>query len=133
VDHAFASVPERDLKTQLLYLVRQFYSFYARRSHVSRILIKELYIDQNNSVRISNAFLRDIAKLEALFEAGKQRGEIDSRTNVSDAVILWWSYYSFVLFQALQLPRFDVDEQLVVFKRLLDQHFRGIESRGALE
>jgi AcrR family transcriptional regulator len=129
VDDAFASVPQRDLKTQLLYLTRQFYSFYAQRPHISRILIKELYIDPKNSERISNSFLRDIGKLEALFEAGKQRGELDSQTNASDAVILWWSYYSFILFQALQLSRFDVDEQLSVFERLLDQHFKGIERK----
>lgn len=129
VDDAFASVPQSDLKTQLLYLVRQFYSFYAQRPHISRILIKELYIDPKNAKRISNSFLRDIGKLEALFEAGKQRGEIDSQANTSDAVILWWSYYSFVLFQALQLSRFDVDEQLSIFERLLDQHFKGIERK----
>jgi len=129
VDDAFASVPQSDLKTQLLYLVRQFYSFYAQRPHISRILIKELYIDPKNAKRISNSFLRDIGKLEALFEAGKQRGEIDSQANTSDAVILWWSYYSFVLFQAVQLSRFDVDEQLSIFERLLDQHFKGIERK----
>jgi AcrR family transcriptional regulator len=129
VDDAFASVPQSDLNTQLLYLVRQFYSFYAQRPHISRILIKELYIDPKNAKRISNSFLRDIGKLEALFEAGKQRGEIDSQANTSDAVILWWSYYSFVLFQALQLSRFDVDEQLSIFERLLDQHFKGIERK----
>ena len=126
VDQAFASVPQRDLKEQLLYLVRQFYSFYARRPHLSRILIKELYIDPNNAERISNSFLRDIGKLEALFEAAKQRKELDPQTNVSEAVMLWWSFYAFILFQALQLPRFDVDVQLDLMGRLIDQHLDGI-------
>ena len=126
VDQAFASVPPGDLKEQLLYLVRQFYEFYALRPHLSRILIKELYIDPQNSERISNSFLRDIGKLEALFEAARQRKELDPQTNVSEAVMLWWSYYAFILFQALQLPRFDVEEQLDLMGRLIDQHLNGI-------
>jgi AcrR family transcriptional regulator len=129
VDQAFASVPQADLKTQLLYLVRQFYAFYAQRPHISRILIKELYIDPKNAEHISSSFLRDIGKLETLFVAAKQRGEIDPRTNANDAVVLWWSYYSFVLLQALQSPYFDVDEQLNVFERLMDQQLNGIGSR----
>jgi AcrR family transcriptional regulator len=126
VDRAFASVPERDLKAQLLHQVRQFYSFYAQRPHISRILIKELYVDPKNSENISSSFIRDIGKLEGIFEAARQRGEIDPQTNISDAVILWWSYYSFILFQALQAPGFDVDEQVAVFERIMDQHFQGI-------
>jgi len=127
VDQAFASVPTKDLKKQLLYLVRQFYSFYASRPHISRILIKELYIDPKNSERINNSFLRDINKLKALFVDAKQRGEIDSKTNAGDAVILWWSYYSYILFQALQAPIFDVDEQISVYERIMNQHFQGID------
>lgn len=130
VDQAFASVPQGDLKVQLLCLVRQFYEFYARRPHISRILIKELYIDPKNSGRISRSFLRDMGKLEALFEAAKQRKELDPQTNVSEAVMLWWSYYSFILFQALQLPRFRVDEQLNLMGRLIDQHLDGIGLRA---
>jgi len=128
VDQAFASVPQGDLKVRLSYLVRQFYSFYARRPHISRILIKELYIDPRNSGRISNSFLHDFAKLEALFNDARERGELDPNTNISDAVLIWWSYYAFVLFQALQSPDFDVEEQLGVVERLFDQHFRGIRS-----
>jgi AcrR family transcriptional regulator len=130
VDQAFASVPRKDLKTQLLYLVRRFYSFYAQRPNISRILIKELYIDPKNSERISNSFLADIGRLESLFEAAKRRGELDRNTNTADAVILWWSYYSFILLQALQSPCFDVQERLTVFERLMDQHFYGIANRG---
>ena len=129
VDQAFALVPQADLKTQLLYLVRQFYEFYAQRPQISRILIKELYIDPKNSEHISSSFLRDISKLETLFEAAMQRGEIGPQTNISDAVVMWWSYYSFVLLQALQSPGFDVDEQLKVFERLMDQHLNGIGSK----
>ena len=129
VDHAFASIPRRDLKTQLLYLVRKFYSFYAQRPHISRILIKELYIDPKNSERINNSLLRDIGKLEWLFEAAKSRGEIDRQTNVGDAVTLWWSYYLLVLFQALQSPHFEVEKQLAVYERLMAQHFRGISGK----
>ena len=133
VDRAFASVPQGDLKSQLSYLVRQFYSFYARRPHISRILIKELYVDPENSGNINSSFLRDIGKLEVIFEAARQRGEIDPQTNISDAVILWWSYYSFVLFQALQSLSFDVDEQVGFFERIMDQHFLGIGKKTVFD
>ena len=129
VDQAFETAPQGDLKSRLSYLVRQFYSFYARRPHISRLLIKELYIDPSNSGRISNSFQQDFGKLEKLFKDARERGELDPETNTGDAVALWWSYYSFVLYQALQSPGFDVDEQVAVFERLFDQHFRGIGSK----
>jgi AcrR family transcriptional regulator len=133
VDRAFASVPQEDLKTQLVYLVRKFYTFYATRPHFSRILVKELYIEPENAEKISRLFLRDIARLEALFEAARQRGEIDPLIDIGDAVSLWWSYYSYVLLKGLQMPRFDADEQLEIYKRLMDQHFQGIEGRSDFE
>ena len=70
-------------------------------------------------------------KLQALFEKARQRGELDPGTNIGDAVLIWWSYYSFVLFQALQEPVFVVDEQVGVFERFFDQHLGGIGFRNA--
>ncbi len=133
VDHAFESVPQTSLNDQLRYLVRQFFSYYAKRPHISRILIKEIYIDLENSGQIRNYMLNDIKRLSDLFEAAKQRGEIDPDISVADAVILWWSYYSFVLIQALQTDYFDVEEQMKIYERLMQQHFRGIESRASRE
>ena len=126
VNQAFRTIPQSDLKTQLLYLVRIFYTFYAKRPHISRILVKELYIDLNRSERIRNALSQDMAKLEALFKAAQERGEIDSRTVISDAVMLWWAYYLLILLQALQEPDFDLEHQMVLHERLIDQHFLGI-------
>ena len=129
VDQAFKDIPKEDLKAQLLFLVRKFYTFYAERPHLSRILIKEVYVDPNNSERIRNSFLKDIGKLEALFDAAIKRGEIDPQTATSDAVVIWWSYYSYILFQALQLPSFDIESQLKLHERLLDQHLHGIANK----
>jgi len=67
--------------------------------------------------------MRDLAA-----EAAKKRGELDADTITGDAVILWWSYHSFVLFQALQVDHFDVEERVDIYERLVQQHFRGIES-----
>jgi AcrR family transcriptional regulator len=122
----FASLPEKDLKAQLVYMVRQFYSYYARRPEISRILMKELYVDPTNSERINRSFQDDLSQIAGLFEAAKQRGEIDPETGIFEAVTIWWACYSVVLLQALRLPHFDVDEQVAVFERLMTQHFRGI-------
>jgi AcrR family transcriptional regulator len=128
VNQAFKSVPEASLKEQLLFLVRQFFSYYAKRPHISRILIKEIYIDPKNSDQIRSHMLNDIQRLSKLFEDAKQRGELRPDIVSGDAVILWWSYYSFVLFQALQSDSFDVEEQMMIYERLQEQHYRGIES-----
>ena len=126
VKQTFASLPQSDLKQQLLYMVRTFYGYYARRPQISRILIKELYIDETNSERINQSLQDDLARVAAMFEAAKLRGELATDTNVQDATLLWWSYYTAVLFMALQGPLFDVDEQVAVYERLMDQHFKGI-------
>jgi len=132
VNQAFESVPQASLKEQLLFLVRQFFSYYAKRPHISRILIKEIYIDPKNSGMIRSHLLNDIDRLTNLFADAQQRGELSSDIAAGDAVILWWSYYSFVLIQALQSDVFDVEEQMAIYARLMEQHFRGIESSSIL-
>jgi AcrR family transcriptional regulator len=122
----FASLPENDLKAQLVYMVRHFYEYYARRPEISRILMKELYVDPKNSERINHSFQDDLFQVGKLFEAAKQRGELAPDTGIVEAVTIWWACYSVVLVQALRLPHFDVDEQVAVFERLMDQHFKGI-------
>jgi AcrR family transcriptional regulator len=122
----FASLPEKDLKAQLMYMVRHFYAYYARRPEISRILMKELYVDPENAERINASFQNDLLQIGKLFEAAKQRGELDPDTGIIEAVTVWWGCYSVILFQALRLPNFDVDEQVTVFERLMDQHFKGI-------
>jgi AcrR family transcriptional regulator len=126
VEKVFASLPEKDLKAQLVYMVRHFYTYYARRPGISRILMKELYVDPNNSERINRSFQDDLEQVAALFEAAKQRGEIDPGAGIFEAVAIWWGCYSVVLLQALRLPHFDVDAQVAVFERLMEQHFKGI-------
>lgn len=126
VKETLNTLPEANLKKQLLFMVKKFYQYYARRPHISRMLVKELYIDQQNFDRISTSLRDDLATVATLFEAAKERGEIRAEVSTTDAVQLWWSYYFVVLLQALQLPHFDVDEQVAIHERLLDQHFRGI-------
>lgn len=122
----FSSLPEKDLKAQLLYMVRHFYTYYARRPEISRILVKELYIDSKNAEHISHSFQKDLSRVAELFEAAKARGEIDSETGIFEAVTIWWGCYSMVLLYALRAPCFDVDEQVANFERLMAQHFKGI-------
>jgi AcrR family transcriptional regulator len=126
----FATLPEKDLKAQLVYMVRHFYEYYARRPEISRILLKELYVDPKNAERINSSFQDDLMQVGKLFEAAKQRGELDSDTGIVEAVMIWWACYSVVLVQALRLPHFDVDAQVTVFERLMDQHFKGIGPRN---
>ena len=122
----FASLPETDLKAQLVYMVRHFYSYYAQRPEISRILVKELYVDPKNSESIFHSFQDDLVKIAGLFQVAKQRGEIDPDTGIFEAVTIWWACYSMILLYALRLPHFDADEQTANFERLMEQHFRGI-------
>lgn len=129
IDKALESVPKKDIKKQLLYLVRQFYSYYAKRPDISRILYEELFININNNETVSASYQRDIAKIAGLFASAIERKEIAPETNIFDAVMLWWSYYAVVLFMALQAPVFNVDEQVNNYKKLMEQHFQGIENK----
>lgn len=126
VRKVFASLPGEDLKAQLVYMVRQFYAYYAKRPEISRILMKELYVDPKNSERINPSFQEDVSQIARLFEAAKHRGEIDPETGIHEAVTIWWACYMVVLLQALQQPHFDVDEQVSLFEKLMTQHFTGI-------
>jgi AcrR family transcriptional regulator len=128
----FASLPEKDLKAQLVYMVRHFYEYYARRPEISRILMKELYVDPKNSECIDRSFKDDLAQIATLFASAKQRGEIDPDAGISEAVAIWWGCYSVVLLQALRLPHFDVDAQVALFERLMEQHFEGIKPKTQL-
>jgi AcrR family transcriptional regulator len=126
VDQAFKSIPKGTLKKQLLYLTRKFYTYYATKPQIAMILLKEIYIDPKNSDRIKNSFVNDIGRLEAMFEAAQKRGEISPETSIGDAVTIWWSYYSFILLQALQSQNFDVEACVNILGRLFDQHIKGI-------
>ncbi len=84
----FASLPETDLKAQLVYMVRHFYPYYAQRPEISRILMKELYVDTKNSENISNSFQADLTQIAGLFEAARQRGEIDPDAGTFEAVTI---------------------------------------------
>jgi AcrR family transcriptional regulator len=126
VEKVFRSLPENDLKAQLLYMVKHFFAYYAKRPELSRILFKELYIDPKNAERINVSFQDDLAQVAALFEAAKKRKEIDPSTGTYEAVTIWWACYSMVLVQALRSPIFDVDKQVALFERLMEQHFNGI-------
>ena len=130
IDNALETLPKKDIKKQLLYLVRQFYSYYAKRPDISRILFKELFINISSNETVSASYQRDIARIAGLFASAIERGEIAPETNVFDAVMLWWSYYAMVLFMALQVPVFNVDEQIDNYKRLMEQHFKGIENKS---
>jgi AcrR family transcriptional regulator len=129
VRKTFETIPARNLKKQLLYMVRNFYDYYARRPKISRILANELYLKPENFERISQSLQDDISRIAMLFDSAKKRGEIDPNTNSADAVLIWWSYYFMVLLQGLQHPHFNVDEQVAVHARLIDQHFSGIKRR----
>ena len=88
--------------------------------------MKELYVDTKNSEHISNSFQADLTQIAGLFEAAKQRGEIDPDAGTFEAVTIWWACYTMVLLYALRLSNFDVDTQVANFERLMAQHFRGI-------
>ena len=128
VEDVFDSLPATGLKSQLKYMVDRFYCYYAERPQISMIMIKELYVGSKN-ININQTFQKDLIKIAALFDAAKKRGEIDSCTDVKDAAALWWAYYSSVLLQGFQMHKFDVNRQLAVYNRLLDQHFMGIQAR----
>ena len=127
VDDSLLTLPNTSLKEQLLHSVRQAFIFYANRPRLSRVLLKEITFIEGNAVENIKTLDREYwDKLKILFTDALSRGEICESTNIADAVKAFWAYYIFVLIDGLKESNFDIDGQLLLLGRLIDQLLDGI-------
>ena len=129
VDRAFASLPDSGIRDQLIHFSRRFYSWYAKRPQLFRVLLTEIaFAKDDTEKRIYTLVFRFWGRLEALFQKAMERGEISPKVDTSKAVMAFWAYYSFALFFGLRMPEFDTEYVLGVFQELMDQHLDGIKA-----
>lgn len=126
-EQGFASLPEKDLKAQLVHLVRGYYHFYARRPSLSRVMLRALIAAPDASgQKIQRQYLSFMSRAAELFRAAAERGEIRADVDPLTGAIGFWAFYSNALFMGLAGPIVDVDVQTALFERLLDLFFTGL-------
>lgn len=127
VENAVSTIPAANLKEQLLHLVRHVFQFYARRTRLSKVLLKEIiFMEGVGAENIKQLEKEYLEKLAGLFAEAVARGEISKSVDISDAVTAFWSYYTHTLLEGLNAPAFDTDRQIELMSRLIDQLFSGI-------
>ena len=129
VDRAFDELPDVGIRDQLVFFGRRFYSYYARRPQLFRVLFNEISFTKDETEKKIDALVyRFWDRLEKLFRQAVERGEIRPTVDISKAVMAFWSYYSFSLYYGLRRPDFDTNHVLGLFQDLMDQHLNGIKA-----
>ena len=129
VDRAFDELPDVGIRDQLIHFSRCFYSYYAQRPQLFRVLLTEIaFAKDDTEKRIFTLVFQFWGQLEALFQKAVERGEINPKVDTSKAVMAFWAYYSFALYFGLRMPEFDAEYVMGLFQELLDQHLNGIKA-----
>ena len=128
VAKAFATLPkEAALREQLLHFGRSFYSLYALRPQLFRVVMKVTFFDNKETAeRIDSLVFGFLERLSGLFQEAIDRGEIRSDTDILTAVTAFWAYYTLTLMIGLRQPVFDTEIQVSTLGALIDQHFQGL-------
>jgi AcrR family transcriptional regulator len=129
VNRAFDELPDVGIRDQLIHFSRRFYSYYAQRPQLFRVLFNEIsFVKDATETRIDTLIFRFWDRLEALFHKAVERGEIRATVDTSKAVMAFWAYYSFSLYYGLRMPEFDAEFCIGLFQELMDQHLNGIKA-----
>ena len=67
-----------------------------------------------------------MGRLEVIFSGAASRGELKDSVDIPDAVKAFWACYSYCILEGLKSPAFDVEGQLALLGRLIDQLLDGI-------
>ena len=130
VELAFDELPDVGIRDQLAHFARRFYSFYAKRPQLFRVLFNEIasFNKDETEKKIDTLIFRFWSRLEKLFHIAVERGEIRPTVDISKAIMAFWAYYSFSLLFGLRMPQFDTEYVMGLFQELMDQHLNGIKA-----
>lgn len=124
IQKSFNELPESGLKKQLLHITKNLYSFYAENPNFSRTLIKEVLFLEGEHGKILDAqidmFLNEIS---GLLNKAIENCEITSKINIHDGALAFWSFYFTVLLMGLKQPSFEIDIQLTIIEKLIENYF----------
>lgn len=125
-DSALADLPRTGLRDQLLHLVRHFFTFYARRPHLFRVLLQGIMFQHTEAAaRIELDLLAFLERVAALAEEARRRGELAPKVNPQLLASAFWAFYGLSLSMGLRGDDFDVTAQTEMVGLLLDQHLAG--------
>lgn len=126
---AFASLPDKDVETKLLYLVRQLYQYYARNPTLSRILVKEtLFLSGEWGHTFANQVEKFVKQITTLLLTAQQAGQVSTDVDCELAAEIFMSHYLTVLIQGLRSEDFKPDIQVSLLTRLLNPLFLSFHS-----
>ncbi len=124
VANVFETLPQEDLRAQFLHLTEMLYRFYATRPKLSRTLVKNaVFLDGQNAETLQSQVADLLDVLSQLIQAATERGEIECDLVPEEAAMAYWADYLLGLIGGLNAPEFDVQQQVALVGRLLDQRF----------
>lgn len=124
---AFDDLPEADLKTRMVHLVRAAWSFYAVRPVVGRALLREaLFLDGDAAAEMDPQGFKNLwpRMMEVIRQAG-ERGELDPEADPMLVMEGFWAFYTYALMKALRSRPFDMDGGLALLARMVDVFLDG--------
>jgi AcrR family transcriptional regulator len=117
---AWASLPPRPFRKQLLHLAGQLYGYYARHPKLSRVLIAQsIFMEGAPGERLHDQLDRFLERVGALASEAASRGEIDAELTPGVVVRLFFSSYFAVLLEGLATAPSSPDEWVEDLKAAL--------------
>ena len=127
LEKGFATLPQAGLKTQLLHLVKFPLEFYAARPKLARMIVKEaFFVEGEAAKRMAAQEAASIPKTGPALVEAQERGELRRELDLKLAATAIFAEYFGTLFVSLRSGDLDVDRQLKLLGRLLDQVMAGI-------
>jgi len=114
---------------KFLHLAKNFYSYYAKRPDLSKIMIKEMFfITGDRSATIKGPAMDFVMFVGEMLKDAKQKGELKADVDCGLAAMAFFSHYLNVLFFGLSEPEFKPDASVNILKHLLSQLMNGISA-----
>jgi len=115
------------IDARLMHLARAFYRYYARRTALSRTLLKEMWFVPGEWGDLLMEHAREfIALVAALLKAAQERGEVTPDADCDLAAMSFFSHYLNVLLAGLSGPEFAPEQSIAALGRLFGQAMAGI-------
>lgn len=125
---AIESAPvDAPLKQQFLYIIRELYGYYGENVLFLRRVVKEaLFATGEWKQRFDEQTMSIMARVAALIEKAKEKGEVRDSVESMAVTGLCWSIYLSCLIDGLNADEIDPDIQTAKAEALLDVMFAGV-------
>lgn len=123
----FESIPDTDLKSQLVYITRQFYGFYKPKPALGNILIRQALLFKGESAEFTEGIVKRIlGRVSELIRAAVDRGELRKDVKIENAASAFWAFYMYGLLSGLGKEDFQLDAMVAIVENMLNILFAGL-------